>query len=139
MAEGGAACPRKGQLRKVSFDSVGMGMKVRASVSCVHRCLMWPASPSLYTVQKRRRLLMQYKTEEVQRLVDAVEGKLYVVEGVVQTTATYGEHFRPITRFRYLQSLPNCTLICLCIAENLTAWQGRSHRYVIIVRCRNTG
>ena len=29
--------------------------------------------------------------------------------------------------------------ICPCIVENLTAWQGRFQRYVIIVRCRNTG
>lgn len=45
--------------------------------------------------------LSQYKTEELQRVVEAVPGSTYVIEGCVFTTATYGETFRPITRTRY--------------------------------------
>ena len=33
-------------------------------------------------------------------MVEAKAGELYLVEGCVCTTATYGDVFRPITRFR---------------------------------------
>lgn len=45
-------------------------------------------------------VVAQYATEEVQRVVEAIPGALFLVEGCVCTSATYGEAFRPITRFR---------------------------------------
>ena len=43
---------------------------------------------------------LQYKTEELQRVLLAQPGKFYTLEGCVSTTATYGDTFRVITRTR---------------------------------------
>lgn len=43
---------------------------------------------------------LQYKTEELQRVLVAQPGKFYTLEGCVSTTATYGDTFRVITRTR---------------------------------------
>ena len=44
---------------------------------------------------------LQYKTEELQRLLVAQPGKFYTLESCVSTTATYGDTFRVITRTRF--------------------------------------
>jgi len=43
--------------------------------------------------------MSQYKTEELQRVIHAKPGEAYTVDGCVNTTATYGDKFRPLTRF----------------------------------------
>ena len=43
---------------------------------------------------------MQYKVEEIERVLVAQEGKQYVVEACVATTATYGDRMRSIIKSR---------------------------------------
>lgn len=43
---------------------------------------------------------VQYKVEEIERVVTAQEGKQYVVEACVATTATYGDRMRSIIQMR---------------------------------------
>ena len=67
---------------------------------------------------------MQYSTEEVQRVIEAKAGVSYIVDGCVCTTATYGETFRPITRYRFFHLLLqlHCSIIALpyYVLDNLT-------------------
>ena len=46
-------------------------------------------------------IIVQFKTEEVQRCIKASKGKYYEVEVCVATTATYGDKFRGVCRHRY--------------------------------------
>ena len=41
----------------------------------------------------------QYNTEELQRVIHAKPGEAYTFDGCVNTTATYGDRFRPLTRY----------------------------------------
>ena len=43
---------------------------------------------------------LQFRTDEVQRCVDAQPGKCFEVQATVATTATYGDKFRVVCRHR---------------------------------------
>lgn len=55
-------------------------------------------------------MIVQFKTEEVQRCIKASKGKFYEVEVCVATTATYGDKFRGVCRHRYF--IPLCSTTC---------------------------
>ena len=63
------------------------------SLNCIN-CCIW---------------LAQYVNYELQRCLEASEGGPFDIDVIVQTTATYGERFRPIIKHRYT----SCALPCL--------------------------
>ncbi len=50
-------------------------------------------------------------TQDAQRIVEAAPGRLYVIEGCVSTTATYGDAFRALTLYRAEASDSGGTLL----------------------------
>ena len=71
---------------------------------CIH------LSPAGTAITAEHMMIVQFKTEEVQRCIKASKGKFFEVEVCVATTATYGDKFRGVCRHRYAISL--CSTPC---------------------------
>lgn len=137
-----AGIPPQGSVRRVGFSAAGMGMKVRTCVNVlpgpcdppkrnhampfgILLCHGWFAAcaaqgglsaclDAAAICQCHAYAMVQYKTEELQRLLVAKPGQFYTLEGCVSTTATYGDTFRVITRTRWavLKLTRICRLLC---------------------------
>ena len=53
--------------------------------------------------------VLQYKVEEIERVLVAQEGKQYAIEACVATTATYGDRMRSVVKSKYAR-------LCACIS-----------------------
>ncbi len=91
----------KGLLRKTTCSSFGMGMKVRDKHSYSHHSAFLACPEGIHQGVICNFLMLQFRTEEVQRCLEAQSGLSYKVEVCVATTATYGDKFRGVCKHRY--------------------------------------
>ena len=108
----------------MQFSSSGFGIvyatKVTANMSDPDRALSHCMSSSQCIVTQFRSVHAIFAVtvwvapQDEQRIMKAVPGRLYIVEGCVSTNATYGNSFRPLTLYRLEASAAGGTLLIVC-------------------------